>query len=183
MSLKNIVGSSEGSKEESSPNSKDEHQLYKIRELLFGEQLRDIETAIKSLGDKLSISLHVVNGNLQSEIKQLNHDLEHKITQLNHQQIDINNQHNSTEKLIEDSLSALSSEFHTYQQSDDEHQKSTETHLIDMVEKLSQELNKKHIEAMEKLNVSANELKNNKADRKTLADLLSTMASNLENKS
>tara|TARA_B110000881_G_C18539781_1_gene497880 strand:- start:710 stop:1261 length:552 start_codon:yes stop_codon:yes gene_type:complete len=182
MNSQNEADPNDGSHAQPSSESEVEQPLHKIRELLFGQKLHDIEDAIKRLEDKLSMSLHVVNGNLQSEIKQLSKDLAHKMAQLNTKQGQINDQHNTTEQLIEDSLQALSSEFHAYQQSDDEHQKLTETQLLDMVEKLSLELKKKHTEAMDKLNTTANELKNNKADRKNLADLLSTMASNLEHK-
>ncbi|MBD1557217.1 hypothetical protein HC752_09710 [Vibrio sp. S9_S30] len=74
---------------------------------------------------------------------------------------------------LADSLESLA---HTSQQSNS----SLEMHFTQEVGELSQQLHDKHEEALNKIDSVSEELKNNKADRKTLAALLSSMAEDLD---
>ncbi|BCL72925.1 hypothetical protein MADA3029_910084 [Vibrio nigripulchritudo MADA3029] len=57
---------------------------------------------------------------------------------------------------------------------------SLEMHFTQEVGELSQQLHDKHEEALSKIDSVSEDLRKNKADRKTLATLLSTMADDLD---
>ena len=77
-------------------------------------------------------------------------------------------------------ISKLADSLEGLAQTSQQSNSSLEMHFTQEVGELSQQLHDKHEEALNKIDSVSEDLKNNKADRKTLAALLSTMAEDLD---
>ena len=77
-------------------------------------------------------------------------------------------------------ISKLADSLEGLAQTSQQSNSSLEMHFTQEVGELSQQLHDKHEEALNKIDSVSEDLKNNKADRKTLATLLSTMAEDLD---
>lgn len=147
-------------------------QLSDIRDLLFGEQSRAMDQRTDHLESSLTKQIEALGGELRKSLETLRTDT---FTQLNHLAShveELNQQHQSKEQKIESELSETSKNLN---KADLE----IEAHLEAEVKKMMNELTAKYNDMMARLAETSDDLKNNKADRKTLATLLASMANNL----
>lgn len=155
-------------------------QLNSVRQLLFGEQVFAFEKSLQKLNTDLSREINLLSKKMETDLNDFHHEVELNLKEI------INTHNNDScdsqlkQQTIEESLTALNDTFIDYQKSEKKSQDQTETALRDEIEALRKELDEKHNVAMDKLKQAADELKDNKADKNTLASMLSNMASNLQ---
>jgi len=80
---------------------------------------------------------------------------------------------------LQNTTDKLQSELEIAETSAKNDNNALEAHVIKELESLDSLFSKRHQELLEKLQQVTSELSENKTDRKTLANLLSTMATNL----
>ena len=80
---------------------------------------------------------------------------------------------------LQNTTDKLQSELEIAEASAKNDNNALEAHVIKELESLDSLFSKRHQELLEKLQQVTSELSENKTDRKTLANLLSTMATNL----
>ncbi|MGC1507478.1 hypothetical protein FT643_20280 [Ketobacter sp. MCCC 1A13808] len=125
-------------------------QLHEIRDLLFGEQLRATHQRAEELEYRLQQQLQDMASAFSSALKQLQDDTQQRLAEMSQR------------------LEALD-EKHTQQAKN----------LAQDITTLSGQVADNHQELADQLAATSNDLKNNKTDRKMLANLLSSMANNL----
>jgi DNA repair exonuclease SbcCD ATPase subunit len=176
----NSQGSSESIKPSSESLTNDAQQLSEIRQLLFGDQTKELKNSIDQLSQNLSNELNQLSERMEADLSDFQHEVNCSLKKIvDSQQADFN-EHEDKENTIQKSILELSKNFIDYQESDKKEQLSIENALREEISKLQKELEKKHHEAIQKLEQSANELKDTKADKNTLATMLSSMATNLQ---
>jgi len=154
-------------------------QLEQIRALLFGEQLYKLEQNIQLQQDNLSERLD----NLEALINKNTGDLDKKVSDLQQgllENLEANRlEHVSQEAILEESITRLDKRLDDFQQATEQDFSETLNSLNNTAKDINQSLQKEVQELTQKLEKASMELGANKTDRKTLAALLESMASNL----
>ena len=158
----------------------DAQQLSDIRQLLFGDQTDELKSSIEQLGQDLSKELQKLSAKMENDLNDFQHEVENNLNNIVDSQKGDSSEHESKEQYIEDSIKELNKSFSNYQKSDKKNQLSTEKSLRDEIESLHRELEQKHKDALRKVEKASTELKDSKADKNTLATMLSSMATNLQ---
>ncbi len=160
-----------------SPNPKS--QLLEIRELLFGEQVSSLQQTIQQHNEETKARLDA----LESMINQYSADTAKKIDQLSAkiaEDIESNRlEHVSQEAVLEDKLEGLGGNLDNYQQTTEKEFKQTHELISKQHAEMSKALQGETEKLSTQIETVAEELTTNKADRKTLANLLESMATNL----
>lgn len=153
--------------------------LAAIRELLYGEQVKLINTDIRLLTEQMNTRLQALRAQMEQSLERLHadfsgqlKDLDKHVESLNKARVqregdlsaDIDDVRHQLGRAIEESNSADDA---LRQQMDAE------------IKRLEKEMSDHHGEVMAELARTSKELSSNKADRKTLASLLAGMADNL----
>ncbi len=154
-------------------------QLSEIRNLLFGEQVSSLQATIKKLNDDTNARLNDLEKLINKNNTESNKQLE-KLSQQIAEDLETNRlEHVSQEGILEEKLEGLSGQLDNYQQEAEKEFKQTH----DLIAKNTSDMNKSLKAEVEKLPKQiekvSSELGTNKADRKTLATLLESMATNL----
>jgi len=155
-------------------------QLGDIRQLLFGQQMQEIQSSIELLGQNLTKEIDNLSIRMEKELGNFQAEVDENLKKIVENQQSDSFEHENREQSIEASINALNENFSDYQKADKKNQQETEKLLRAEIKKLSKELESKHLDTMDKLEQTANELKDNKADKNTLATMLSNMAVNLQ---
>jgi ABC-type transporter Mla subunit MlaD len=156
-----------------------EDQLIAIRDLLHGEEVRRINASIQRLSEDFQARLDALREAAESSLHRLgtelsarSDDLRNHVDMLNKQRIDREAGLSGDIANVEKSLAESQREA---SQADNE----LHNELKSEAERLMREMTERHREAMAELKKTAQDLSANKADRKTLATLLATVATNL----
>ncbi len=159
------------------PNPKS--QLSEIRELLFGEQVSALQEIIQQHHQETQARLD----SLENMINQNSKETANKIEQLSAkiaEDIETNRlEHVSQEAVLEDKLEGLDGSLNTYQQATEQEFKQTHELITKQHQEMSKALQGETEKLSNQIDTVAEELTTNKADRKTLANLLESMATNL----
>jgi len=155
-------------------------QLGDIRQLLFGQQMQEIQSSIELLGQNLTKEIDNLSIKMEKELGDFQHEVDENLKKIVENQQSDSFEHENREQSIETSIEEINKSFSDYQKSDKKNQQETEKLLRAEIEKLNKELESKHLETMDKIEQTANELKDNKADKNALASMLSNMAVNLQ---
>ncbi len=154
-------------------------QLTEIRDLLFGEQVSALQQLIHQHNDETKARLDALEG----LINQYSDDTAKKIDQLSAkiaEDIESNRlEHVSQEAVLEDKLEGLGGNLDSYQQTTEKEFKQTHDLISKQHSEMSETLHREAEKLSTQIETVAEELTNNKADRKTLANLLESMATNL----
>lgn len=163
------------------PAQQASQQLLEIRDLLFGEQLRTVHQRADEMEAKLQSKLQEMNVHFSNALKDLRQDFNEQLSSHKQQSSILHRQHEEQEENLGQRITTLSEKLqHTHQElmtSDAELQ----TQLQQELDQLSQVVQKNYADVMAKINAASEELTTNKADRKTLAAMLASMANNLTN--
>jgi|GEM_PF-1451402 len=170
--------SSQSAKNKKSPDPS-VTQLTAIRDLLFGEQIARLEKTIEEQRQFFSDQL----AHLESQFKQSNERIENQIqsaiVELNQSIDNIHNEHISQEGILEDKLSYIGKSLDEFQSQTEHEFGTTHTELDNAAKEIYNSIEKEVKTLSKKIDKTSKELSSNKADRKTLANLLESMASNL----
>lgn len=154
-------------------------KLSAIRDLLFGEQVSELEKSSKEQHQALNKRLD----NLEDLIAKSSAEFSKQLTGISKKFTDDleNNrlEHVSQESILEDKFSSIESQLSDYQQQSDKEFSQSHQSMLNMAKELEQSLADEVKRLNKKIEVASSELSANKADRKTLASLLESMASNL----
>ena len=154
-------------------------KLLAIRDLLFGEQVNSLKENITSL-----------NTSLNEKIKQLEKVLELKTASIEAQiqkavkDITViidksHNEHSEHEAEIQEQLNSLEESLKEFRSQTEDELGETHQDLDKTAKEIYQSLKEEVNLLTQKIERTSKELSSNKADRKTLANLLESMASNL----
>ena len=154
-------------------------KLFAIRDLLFGEQVAQLESSIDSLNKLVETRFNQLEKHLEKTGNQFNKSLEQAINHLNEAIEKQHLEHTSQEAIIEDNLNSLSNAFQQFQNQTEDSLGDAEKALKQASKSLYNSLEEEVKSLNLKIEKASNELSTNKADRKTLASMLEAMATNL----
>ena len=153
-----------------------ERQLTEIRDLLFGEQMRLLQAGIHSLQQDLLQRLDSLAQTMSQNFEQTRQDFNSRLEELG-RHVDALNRAQEN-RLIAD-IDDVNTRMTALQKSSQESDQLLEQQLQDMATTLHEDISTRTREMMERLTQTQLELRDSKADRKTLASLLDRMASEL----
>jgi len=162
--------------DKSSPTS----ELAHLRQIVFGDAQKDLEQKMTQLGQSLQSQLKQLEQQTTRQFNQLQSALEHHVQQLEDKLLNADKGQDSKANELFTLSKNLSSELEMAEaaskQENDELHKRIDHDLNALSNKFSEQLK----QALAQLTQVSNELNSSKTDRKTLAKLLATVASNLE---
>lgn len=154
-------------------------QLSAIRDLLFGEQLLRLEQDIQQQNAMLNERLD----NLESLITKTSEEFNKKLSATNHDMAENLESHHlehiSQESVLEDKLTTLDKNFDEFQHETEKGFNQTHDTLTNTAKEIHTSLKQEVKRLTDKIETAAEELSAKKADRKAIANLLESMASNL----
>ncbi|WP_444995209.1 hypothetical protein [Aliikangiella sp. IMCC44359] len=154
-------------------------KLTNIRELLFGEQVDELKSVIESHNQSLSQRIHELECSVKKSNKQFEKNIQKNFDEL--KDIIENNrlEHISQESILDETIVSVNKTLQKFQQQTESDIAEVQSDLNDSSKSLYSTLEKEIKILSQKIDQSAQELRENKADRKTLASLLESMAVNL----
>lgn len=158
-------------------NSIDE--LSQLREILFGQANRAFRADLSALEERMESKFIALNTQLDTQFGDIRKLIEEQISSLSKQLANSNDSHENVQAHLQSTTDKLQSELEIAETTAKNDNDTLEAHVIKELESLDNVFNKRHQELLEKLQHMTSELSENKTDRKTLASLLSTMATNL----
>jgi hypothetical protein len=162
---------------QSAPPPADE--LAQLREILFGQTNRAFRADLSALESRVNESFAKLNEHLDSQFSDIRKLIDHQISELSHQLSSANDNHSNVQAQLQSTTDKLQSELEIAETSAKNDNDALEAHVVKELESLDNLFSKRHQELLEKLQQVTSELSESKTDRKTLANLLSTMATNL----
>ncbi len=154
-------------------------QLKEIRELLFGAQVREVNADIHTLQQDTNTRIKQLTQQMQHSLAELTATFNSRLDDLAKHLESLNSQRMAREDDLAADIDHLRHQLEEAKAASDQADNQLHDRLTNEAERLANELNQRHHEAMERLNQTSTELSSNKADRKTLANLLAGMANNL----
>ncbi|MAD15577.1 MAG: hypothetical protein CL579_05780 [Alteromonadaceae bacterium] len=155
-------------------------ELAQLRQIVFGDAQQDLEQKIDQLGQSLQAQLKHLEQQTSRQFSQLQSALETHVHQLEDKLLNADKDQDAKASELFTLNKNLSSELEMAEaankQETDEIHKRIDHDLATLSNKFSEQLK----QALAQLTQVSNELNASKTDRKTLAKLLSTVASNLE---
>ncbi|MEM0912650.1 MAG: hypothetical protein AAGJ37_16875 [Pseudomonadota bacterium] len=158
--------------------------LGQLREIVFGQAQRQLETGIDQLKlymDQQFAALQQQNEDsakaIHTTISKMRNEFQESLSKSNKENAD---QMLSLGRELDDAASRLSSEIEMSDNSGKDEAKQIHQRMDDEVTQLNKQFNEKVQQILSKLDAVTHELSSSKTDRKTLARLLATMATNLE---
>jgi hypothetical protein len=166
-------------KEESKAiNSVDE--LTQLRQIVFGVAEQQLKEQISSTQSDMEKALSIQNERFNERLKNFQQTVEQRFLALEQQLSLSDKTHEDNDASIQKDLANLTSEHEMFATSTLQDFKTIEQSLDSESQTLSKSFNQQITQLKSHLEVVSNELSSSKTDRKTLAKLLSTMATNLE---
>ena len=155
-------------------------ELEQLRDIVFGVAKAGLEEHLRQLEHSMRQTFNKTEQDFTNKISKLQAELEEKLHQLNEKLQQVDQQHDDKSAELSAYADKISSELEmaeaaSKQDSDDIHTR-VDNEIAALGKKFTMQLN----DALAKLNQVSSELNSSKTDRKTLAKLLSTVASNLE---
>tara|TARA_R100000687_G_scaffold46643_2_gene37527 strand:- start:7696 stop:8310 length:615 start_codon:yes stop_codon:yes gene_type:complete len=155
-------------------------ELAHLRQIVFGDAQKGLEQKIEQLGKALQAQLKQHEQQTARQFTQLQNALESHVDQLEDKLLNADKGQDAKANELFTLNKNLSSELEMVEaankQENDELHKRIDQDIATLSNKFSEQLK----EALAQLTQVSNELNASKTDRKTLAKLLSTVASNLE---
>ncbi|OZG72858.1 hypothetical protein BTA51_12855 [Hahella sp. CCB-MM4] len=156
-----------------------ESQLSAIRDLLYGAQVRQINLDIDTLAEKMNDRMQQLSDKLEQSIQELNSTFSAKLDDLGKHLESLNKQRCQREDDLSADIDDLRNKLNEAHQESEQADRALHDELQAEADRLTREMARQHSQAMAELKKSSQELSSNKADRKTLANLLASMADNL----
>jgi hypothetical protein len=156
------------------------NELDTLRHIIFGAAKTDIEQQLKTLTQTMHERFNELEAKMAKQFQTQRSETDDALSQLGQQLalVDQSHEHKSAE--IQSFADKLASELEMSDTSAKQDNDELHDRLDKEIKRLSDSFTAQLNSALEQLNQVSSELNNNKTDRKTLAKLLSTVASNLE---
>jgi hypothetical protein len=156
------------------------NNLEKVRDLLFGGQLRDFEKRFSRLEERVGKVATELRDELKKSLTSLETYVKKEIESLNERVQTESNERSGTVKTLSLELKALSDfSWQKLNQLDEQTTKNLRElriQLLDQTKVLSEEMRQKHAELSAAIDQTAKELHENKNDRAALAALFTEVA-------
>lgn len=157
-----------------------EGNVDKIRDILFGSQMKDYERKFLRLEerlvkevtrtkDDLTKRIDTLESYLKKEMESINDRLKQEKTQRTEAVKELNSEHKKTTKLLEDKLTALDEQLGTIS-------RELRMQILEQSKALTGDITLKQQEATDALDRTAAELRDEKVDRTSMSELLTEMA-------
>lgn len=165
-------------KEETSSRTRDGNlpvlnPLEAIRDLLHGDQVRQIESSMSQLSQDMTAQLQKMNEKFRESLCQLSTDIGEKILELNGRIDDLSQQQKMDKELLQQQLDTLRRETL-------DANAELQQILQQEANRLTDEVEQRHAEALLEIDKTSTLLSDRKADRQTIASLLTCMADQLQ---
>ena len=161
-------------------NPSQESELASLRHIVFGAAKADIEQQLQALSQRTNEHFQKLEQHTAQQFKNVQAAMDDGFQQLAQQLALADQAQDQKAAELNTYADKLSSELEladaNNKQENDELHNRLDKEIALLTEKFNEQLN----QALAKLNQVSNELNANKTDRKTLAKLLSTVATNLE---
>ncbi len=165
--------------ENNAPVASNTDELSQLREILFGQTNRAFRADLSALESQVEAKFSKLNTHLDKQFSDIRKLIEEQIASLADQLANANHSHENVQAHLQSTTDKLQSELEIAETTAKNDNDALEAHVVKELESLDNLFTKRHQELLEKLQQVTSELSESKTDRKTLANLLSTMASNL----
>jgi uncharacterized protein YbjQ (UPF0145 family) len=168
-------------KEAISPKaSEPEQQLVEIRRLLFGQEISAINQMIETMQQQFDQQIQQMTQYFEKEMTEMSQEFLKEIGKASEKHQDLTHQTDELHHEFDQTVASIQQEIDNSNNENIKHLEDAQQSIQTQLDHMSKQLQEKHQVALDKIAQTANELTDNKADRKTLATLLSTMANNLD---
>lgn len=155
-------------------------ELQQLRKIVFGNAEQQLKEKISSTHAEMRKALNTQKESFNANLASFQQVTEQRFTELE-QRLNLSDKtHEDNESVIQKDLASLASEHEMFAASTQQDFKSIEQSLNNESDGLSKSFNEQIEQLKSHLEGVSKELSSSKTDRKTLAKLLSTMATNLE---
>lgn len=155
-------------------------ELSQLRTLVFGAAEQKLIANITTLRTDMEQSVVTLEQSLSTKIFELQQQVELKFTEMDKRITSIDNAHDDNEATIQKSLDNLYSEHEMFASATQQDFKEINQALDNETNNLTVNFDQQLTQLKTHLEKVSTALSSSKADRKTLAKLLATMATNLE---
>ena len=167
------------------PDSAGGANLDKVRDILFGNHIRDIERRFARLEERLVKETNDVKADTKSRLDALERyvrdETESLVGQIKAEHEDRVDANASLSRELKDSGAALERRLSSLDDQSSKRQRELRQQMLEQGQRLSDDLRQKVDEMLAALARETGELRSDKADRATLAALLTEMAMRLTN--
>ena len=155
-------------------------ELDTLRDIVFGAAKTQLDERINSLEQTMLASFKQAEQSLLKHVQQITENIEDNVHKLSDtiDKVDHQQEERSTE--LNTYADKISSELEMAEANSKQEDDELHSRIDKEVKLLTEKYDAKFAEALEKLNQVTEELGSSKTDRKTLAKLLATVATNLE---
>ena len=157
--------------------------IDKIRDILFGSQSRDFERRFGRMEDRLAGEVSELRDDVRRKLDTLEEYIKSEVKSLTERLSSEQNSRGDAVKNLSDELKSLSHNFDKKVTAINEQSAKSESELRQQImtlsKNLSEEMQKKHSDAIAALDREAGQIRDEKTDRTALAELLTEMAMRL----
>ncbi|UUO23331.1 hypothetical protein FGD67_08975 [Colwellia sp. M166] len=168
------------SKKEQQPDVTPTNELDQLRQIVFGAAEQQLKQQIASTRSDIEQALSKQNSSFNDRLVQMQENINKRFTELEQKLQLFDKNHDDNEASIEKNLASLSSEHEMFTSATQQDFKNIEQAIDHESQLLTGNFNEQLEQLKTHLEAVSNELSSSKTDRKTLAKLLATMATNLE---
>ncbi len=156
------------------------NELEQLRFIVFGEAKKSIEDRIDTIHSELTNSINTFKEQQIVQLSEMQLHFENALNALDKKLQSVDTHHEDNHNNLIKANEILNSSLEIAESSGKDDADALHDRIDKEMAALSANFDIKYAEAMEKLSKVTHELTDTKTDRKTLARLLATMASNLE---
>jgi hypothetical protein len=155
-------------------------ELDQLRQIVFGDAQQQLITQITSLRSDMEHALHEQDKKFSLRLDKIQRDISQQLDNLDKQLSFVDKAHDDNENRLDKAHASLASEYEMFAATTQQDFKNIEQSINSESASLSNGFNEQLEQLKNHLEVVSKELSSSKTDRKTLAKLLATMATNLE---
>lgn len=155
-------------------------ELDQLRQIVFGDAQQQLISQIATLRSDMNNALNEQDKKISLHLDKMQADISQQLDNLDKQLSFVDKAHDDNESRLEKEHISLASEYEMFAATTQQDFKNIEESLNNESATLSNGFNKQLEQLKNHLEVVSKELSSSKTDRKTLAKLLATMATNLE---
>lgn len=155
-------------------------QLKEIQQLLFGEQMANLNDSIEELSKQNQKQFADMDHLIKKTTDSLKTNLNKQLDELSQHVEKLSSDSQNRDSLLEDETNSLQQALNVFQAQTEAAQNDLEKLLFSEADKLAVDIDSKYKDMLEKLGSASSDLSDTKTDRKTLANLLVNMANSLE---
>ena len=159
--------------------------IDKIRDILFGSQARDFDRRFSRLEERLVKDMSEMRDETRKKLDALEDYIKNEMKSLTERLVSEQNSRLDNAKDLSNDLKELSHGFDRKITQINEHSAKNESDLRQQIltqsKNLSEDIQKRHNEALDKIELEANEIREDKADRTAIANIFNEMALRLTN--